>query len=46
MKYDDAYSVEHVEKAIVDKLNFVAGLVPFTQTLLQDVSRHFVSDDC
>jgi len=35
--YDDAYTLQLVEKIDVMNLNFVAGMVPFLFNLIQDV---------
>ena len=36
--YDDAYTLQLVEKHDVMNFNFVAGMVPFLFNLIQDVS--------
>lgn len=41
--YDDAYTLQMVEKLDVMNFNFVAGMVPFLFNLIQDVS-HCVID--
>ena len=35
--YDDAYTLQMVEKEDVANFNFVAGMVPFLFNLIQDV---------
>ena len=35
--YDDAYTLQMVEKQDVGNFNFVAGTVPFLFNLIQDV---------
>lgn len=37
--YDDAYTLQMVEKLDVMNFNFVAGMVPFLFNLIQDVSH-------
>lgn len=37
MKYDDAFTVQYVEKELVEIFNFMAGCVPFIQKLIDKV---------
>ena len=37
--YDDAYTLQMVEKEDVANFNFVAGMVPFLFNLIQDVIK-------
>ena len=37
--YDDAYTLQMVEKQDVGNFNFVAGMVPFLFNLIQDVRK-------
>ncbi|KAK7504550.1 hypothetical protein BaRGS_00004036, partial [Batillaria attramentaria] len=34
--YDDAFTIQHVEKQFVDDFNYVAGMVPFLLNLIKD----------
>ncbi|XP_076470932.1 inositol 1,4,5-trisphosphate-gated calcium channel ITPR2-like isoform X2 [Babylonia areolata] len=34
--YDDAFTIQHVEKQYVDDFNYVAGMVPFLLNLIKD----------
>ncbi|CAL1535480.1 unnamed protein product, partial [Lymnaea stagnalis] len=34
--YDDAFTIQYVEKAYVDDFNYVAGMVPFLLNLIKD----------
>ena len=36
--YDDAFTIQYVEKNYVDDFNYVAGMVPFLLNLIRDVS--------
>lgn len=36
--YDDAFTIQHVEKQYVDDFNYVGGMVPFLLNLIKDVS--------
>ncbi|BFZ19740.1 hypothetical protein BsWGS_22779 [Bradybaena similaris] len=37
--YDDAFTIQYVEKAYVDDFNYVAGMVPFLLNLIRDRSE-------
>ena len=41
--YDDAYTLQMVEKQDVGNFNFVAGMVPFLFNLIQDVRKCYKS---
>lgn len=36
-QYDDAFTIQRVEKCQVDEFNYVAGMVPFLLNLVKDV---------
>jgi len=38
-QYDDAYTLQSVDQEYEEIFNFMAGMVPFIQKLLNDVSR-------
>ena len=38
MQYDDAFTLQRVDEEEVANFNFMAGMVPFIQQLLADVS--------
>lgn len=37
-QYDDAFTIQNVEDEHVNEFNYVAGMVPFLQNLIKDVS--------
>jgi len=37
-QYDDAFTLQSVEKDLQEVFNFMAGMVPFIQKLVHDVS--------
>ena len=37
-QYDDAFTIQRVEDENVLEFNYVAGMVPFLQNLIKDVS--------
>lgn len=37
--YDDAFTIQHVDSRLVDIFHYMAGMVPFLQKLVRDVSR-------
>ena len=41
--YDDAFTIQYVEKSYVDDFNYVAGMVPFLLNLVKDVSWKLLS---
>ena len=38
MQYDDAFTMQQVEDCHVEIFNYVAGMVPFIQKVIADVS--------
>ncbi|KAK3086885.1 hypothetical protein FSP39_024881 [Pinctada imbricata] len=43
-QYDDAFTIQSVEKIHVDEFNYVAGMVPFLLNLIKDrEERHFLN---
>ena len=44
--YDDAYTLQMVEKEDVANFNFVAGMVPFLFNLIQDVIALVICNLC
>lgn len=38
-QYDDAFTIQRVEKCQVDEFNYVAGMVPFLLNLVKDVRK-------
>ena len=43
MQYDDAFTLQRVADDHVEIFNYEAGMVPFLQKLIADVSRFCVS---
>ena len=39
MQYDDAFTMQQVDDCHVEIFNYVAGMVPFIQKVIADVSR-------
>ena len=41
MQYDDAFTLQHIEAVHIVNFNYMAGMVPFVQKLIKDVSRRY-----
>ena len=39
MQYDDAFTMQYIEPVDVTNFNYMAGMVPFIQKLIKDVSH-------
>ena len=40
-QYDDAFTIQQVDPELVQIFNYMAGMVPFIQKLVKDVSVEF-----
>ena len=40
MQYDDAFTMQEIEAEDVANFNYIAGMVPFIQKIIADVSLH------
>ena len=40
MQYDDAFTMQEIEAEDVANFNYIAGMVPFIQKIIADVSFH------
>ena len=43
-QYDDAFTLQHVDEDLVDIFNKMAGMVPFIQKMIADVSRNWLDN--